>query len=272
MAITALEACDLIRFAAQYRARLAQAEAELGASAVAEARWLAEARARLEASGARGERSVEAARALPELTPLREELAAELQGAWVDALERLHAGITFHAGSRAPVLEALFGNVKLASLRRAAVDSVRQAQVELERRMKSAYVSRVLGQEDHAFAQPVLAQLATAYAQWDGCLCPPPVEAEAASALREELQAVAAELELPLRQARLLAEAALAGVPGAYERHALGAKPKRRAAASKGLDEPTPDPVRPQVQAPAQAPEPPAQPVTAAKTKRRKAS
>jgi hypothetical protein len=49
--------------------------------------------------------------------------------------------------------------------------------------------------------------------------------------LREEIVGHARRLELPMRQARLLAEAALAPIRNAFEDSGIGQKPKRRKSA-----------------------------------------
>ena len=51
---------------------------------------------------------------LPEMDPVREDHARRLQNEAVDMVEKLHAGITFAGGSRAPLLEALYGKLKKA--------------------------------------------------------------------------------------------------------------------------------------------------------------
>jgi hypothetical protein len=79
------------------------------------------------------------------------------------------------------------------------------------------------------FAVPVIEQMRAAFGAWRaGCSLEPLPEAEVA-AVADALRDAAGEVELPLRQVRMLAEAALAPVPGAFEDSGLGAKPKKRA-------------------------------------------
>lgn len=169
------------------------------------------------------------ATALPELEETREEHAKGLQQAAVDAVERLQAGITFHAGSRSPVLEALYAKLKLPALRRADWKTFEKFCADFEKRLNSGYVKRMVADPAFEFAGPVVTQVRGSFAAWRAALAPKaPAEADAKS-LREELVGLAEALELPMRQARLLGEAALAPVKDAVDESGILQKPKRRA-------------------------------------------
>lgn len=165
---------------------------------------------------------------LPQLEALREEHARTLQQAAVDAVERLQAGITFHGGSRAPLLETLFAKLKLPALRRVDREDFEKFCADFEKRLNGSYVKRMLADATYAPLEPALTGLRAAFATWRGAFSPEPLAETEARALMDELDAAARRLELPLRQARLLAEAACAPVKDLYESSGLAAKPKKR--------------------------------------------
>ncbi len=104
MSLSPLEAYDVIRHSALLSERLAAAQAELEKKRglKAEKEWLRAAGDLLGAAREPSQGAIERARGLPGLEEARDELGAVFQGLWVDALERLLAGITFHAGPRTP--------------------------------------------------------------------------------------------------------------------------------------------------------------------------
>ncbi|ATB40846.1 hypothetical protein CYFUS_006307 [Cystobacter fuscus] len=255
MSLSTLEAYDLVRFAEAFDSRLASADELLaGRSGLErEKEWLSTALQIVRTERAPAQAVLEKVRDLPELEEVREEFAYTLQNAWVDTLEKVHAGITFCASSRAPVIEALFPHLKFPQLRRASREALQEFVTGYERRLKSSYVSRILARDDFAFVRPVLEQVATAYAHWQSCFAPVQLPHEQAAPLRAELIALGKRLDLALRQARCLAEAALAPLPDAFENSGLAAKPRKRA--GRGLPlvesgeftvpeslEPTPEP------------------------------
>lgn len=231
MALSAADAVELLRFAGPFSQRLDQAAAELAGrpGAEREKQWLAAAGELLAEALRKSSGLLERARGLPELVDLRGELAESVQSAWVDSLEKLLAGITFHVTSRSPVIEALYPTQKLAPLRRAPPAAVRKFQSDFEKRLKSGYVSRMLATDDFAFAEPVIGGIREAYTQWESCFEPGDIAEADASALRDALLTAAQEVDMATRQARHLAEAALLPFPGSFEEHQLGAKPKKRA-------------------------------------------
>lgn len=232
MSLSTLEAYDLVRFAEAFDSRLAAADELLAGrpGLEREKEWLATAIQIVRTERAPAASILEKVRDLPELEEVREEFAFNLQNLWVDSLEKLHAGITFCASSRSPVIEALFPHLKFPQLRRASRDTLQEFAAGYERRLKSSYVSRILARDDFAFVRPVLAQVAAAYANWQSCFAPVQLPHEQAAPLRAELIALGKKLDVGLRQARCLAEAALAPLPDAFENSGLAAKPRKRAA------------------------------------------
>ena len=222
-----VEAYELLRCCRPFRERLAEAEAQLAKSSLeAEQRWLSEAIARVPAPEAFDDVLRRAAE-LPELADARAELAEGLQAAWVDALERLLAGITFHVGARVPLIEALFPHQKFPALRRAGRDVAQPYQADFERRLKTSYVARTLGQPEYAFAQPVIEAVNVGFAQWQRSLEPSEIAESDAQAIRAALEEGAQGLVRAMRQARLLAEAALVPLEGEVQID-LAVKPRRR--------------------------------------------
>ncbi len=230
MSLSTLEAYDLIRFAEAFEARLAAADELLSGreGLEPEKAWLATAIQLVGTERKPSSALLARVKDLPELEEAREEFAFEQQNRWVDALEKLHAGITFCASSRSPVIEALFPHLKFPQLRRAPRELVVEYVTSYERRLKSSYVTRILSNEDFAFVRPVLEQVSKAYATWMASLEPIDIPEEQARPLREELVDLGKRLDVAVRQARLLSEAAFVPVSGAFEATGLAAKPKRR--------------------------------------------
>ncbi|MGQ0504716.1 MAG: hypothetical protein ACT4TC_05295 [Myxococcaceae bacterium] len=227
-----VEAFELARFAEQLAVRLGEAQGHLpaGDDYRNERQWLETAETMLQEQVDPLKSVLSRARLLPELSFLRDEVADEFLNAWVDGLERLLAGITFHAGARAPVIEALFPpKAKLPNLRRATRETAEAFATELERRLKGTYVARIFGQEDMQFVHPVVEEVRKAFAEYiavfDGTALPD----EEAWNLRERLGNAGQRIERIAAQAKLLAEAALLPIEGAYETAGLNLKPKRRA-------------------------------------------
>ncbi|NVJ22724.1 hypothetical protein HUW62_16005 [Myxococcus sp. AM011] len=226
-----LESYELIRFAEAFEGRIATAGEMLAGrpGLEAEKSWLTTALELVRTTRAPSAGVVDRVKDLPELDEAREEYAFHQQGLWVDSLEKLHAGITFTASSRAPVIEALFPHLKFAQLRRAPREVVFEYATSYERRTRSSYVSRIFAREDFALVRPVMDQVAAAHAAWRASHEPAPLSLEQEAVLREELVNLGRKLEVALRQARLLSEAALVPVPSVHEAAALGLKPKRKA-------------------------------------------
>jgi hypothetical protein len=256
-ALSALEAFDIIRFGSQLGERLDQARAELEGKRGHEREkgWMATAEELVAEVLKDAPALLERARSLPELADTRAELAEVEQGHWVDALEKVLAGITFHAGSRAPLIEALFPHQKFPALRRATREQVQQYGTELERRLKTGYVTRMFGQDEYAFIRPVVENVSRAYLGWKAVFETPSLGEEEARPLRAELVAQGTTLDLALQQARLLAQAALVPLDGAFEAAGLAARPKRRTRTSSDVVE-VQEEVPSEDAAPVEAPEP----------------
>ncbi len=231
MSLSTLEAYDLVRFAEVFDARLATVDELLSSrpGLEREKEWMATALQLVRTEREPAPALLERVRDLPELEEVREEFAFTQQNVWVDALEKLHAGITFCSGSRAPVIEALFPHLKFPQLRRASREAVHEFVAGYERRLKSAYVSRIFGRPDFAMVRPVIEQVAATHAAWLACFVPVQLAPEQAAPLRQELIALGRRLDATLRQARCLAEAALVPFPESFENSGLAARPKKRA-------------------------------------------
>jgi hypothetical protein len=231
MSLSTQEAYDLIRFAEAFEARLVTASDTLAdrEGLDSEKEWMATALKLVRTALTPAPALLGRAKDLPELEEAREEFSFQQQNLWVDALEKLHAGITFCASSRAPVIEALFPHLKFPQLRRASQETVDEFAAAYERRLKSSYVHRIFSQDDFSFVRPVVDQVASAYTAWQTSLAPSNLPDAQIAPLRAEMISVASRLDVALRQARLLAEAALVPMPGAFDSSGLAAKPKRRA-------------------------------------------
>jgi hypothetical protein len=246
MSLSTQEAYDLIRFAEAFEARLVTASDSLADrdGLEPEKEWMATALKLIRTALIPAPALLGRAKDLPELEEAREEFSFQQQNLWVDALEKLHAGITFCSSSRSPVIEALFPHLKLPQLRRAPQEAVDEFAAAYERRLKSSYVNRIFAQDDFSFVRPVVDQVARAYAAWQASLAPSNLSDAQTAPLRAEMTSVGSRLDVTVRQARLLAEAALVPVPGAFDSSGLAAKPKRRAGRGLpfGFDESTAEP------------------------------
>jgi len=234
-----IESFELLRFSETFQVRLKAAREELEARRgfEREKQWMVMADEMLALDRRPAPPLLERARCLPELAEAALELASDFQETWVDSLEKLMAGIMFHAGSRSPVIEAVFPHQKFPALRRATKEAVMAYCAEFERRLKTGYVTRMMQGAEFSFVQAVREQISAAYATWYSCYVPPPVPEEEAARLREELPVLAKKVDRTLNQARLLAEAALLPFGGAYDSSGLNAKPRRRARAD-GVENP----------------------------------
>ncbi|HVH40952.1 MAG TPA: hypothetical protein VM925_01375 [Labilithrix sp.] len=239
-----IDAFDLMSHAEVLEERLAAAVFELSKRpALAEEKaWLAAAhrhvaRAR-EGIGDLPTRSLR----LSELQPLRGERGRALQGAVVDAAERLYAAIGSAGGERSPLLEAVYRNLKTPAMRRCGRDEFEKFCGEVEKRLGSSYVKRMLADPSYAPIEPALAQLGQAFTDWRSVFASePPAESEA-RVLRDELESTARRLELASRQARLLAEAALLPAKELLDASGILDKPKRRGGRRAETDGTSPSP------------------------------
>lgn len=224
------DAFDLVALSEQLLPRLDAAVAELAkySDLSEEKAWLATARQRLAA--ARGDGTGDLLTRMlrvPELDSMKGEYARVLQGAVVDALEHLHAGIVFAGGQRAPLIEALYYKLKIPVLRRCDREEFERFCADFEKRLTSSYARRMLADETYAPVAPALQGLKKIIAVWRSVFIDAPLAEPEAEKLRVELTTVARRLEVPCRQARLLAQAALAPVKDS-EAATLLHKTKRR--------------------------------------------
>jgi len=230
MTMTLAEAFDVVAWSQTLLERLETAQGELDKKQGLkdEKGWLMLAIDRLAASrGELGDLNQRAMR-LPELESAREEHARTLQNTAVDAIERLQAGVTFVAGTRAPLLEALFGKVKLPQARRVDREDFERFVADFEKKLGSSYCKRIMAESSFAPVAPVVDQVRGTVTAWRAGFSPEPLTPSEESLLRDEIVAHARRLELPMRQARLLAEAALAPLKNAFDDSGIGQKPKRR--------------------------------------------
>lgn len=253
-----LDAFDLVSHSEQLLPRLDAAAAELSKrdGLTDEKAWLEAARQRLTAAReGTGEDLLTRALRIPELEPVKGDQARVLQGAAVDALEHLHAGIVFAGGNRAPLLEALYFKLKIPLLRRCDRDDFEKFCADFEKRLSSSYARRMLADPSYVAVAPALQRLHRAVATWRSVFIAGPLPDSEVQALRVELEAAARRLELPCRQARLLAQAALAPLKDVIDASALVQRPKRRGARSAAaeaeedthplLEQDPPDPAEP---------------------------
>ncbi len=234
MVISLLEAFDAVSASEQLLLRLELAAAELSKKQGLkdEKAWLDAATQRVASARTGVGDLLNRVLRLPELEPVREEHARTLQGAAVDAVEKLHAGITFAGGSRAPLLEALYGKLKLPVLRRCDRVDFEKFCADFEKRLNTGYAKRMFADPSFQLVEPVLISLQQAFVTWRNVFSSEILTEVDAQALRDELDAVSRRLELPCRQARLLAEAALVPLRDLLDSSGLSQKPKRRAKAS----------------------------------------
>ncbi len=252
MMTSLLDAFDTVAHSEQLLRRLEGAAAELSKKQglKEEKAWLDTATQRVSAArNGVGDLLIRVLR-LSELEPVREGQARLLQNAAVDAVERLHAGITFAAGSRAPILEALYGKLKIPVLRRCDREDFEKFCTDFEKRLNSAYAKRMFAEPSYELVVPVLEQMRSAFATWRGVFSEVALTDSEAQALRDELDATARRLELPCRQARLLAEAALTPLKELLENSGVTHKPKKRVKTeldddSSMMDEDPVDPASP---------------------------
>lgn len=243
------EAFDIVAYAELIVPRLAAAAAELArySGLEEEKAWLETARARLTAVHTDvGDLLIRALR-VPEIAPLKGEHARVLQGAAVDAVEHVQAAVAFAGGPRSPLLEALFFKLKVPALRKCDKTEFEQFTHDFEKRLASSYARRMLADPDYAAVTPALERLRGAVATWRGVFVLGPLSEEDAQPIRDELEAAAQRLELPTKQARLLAQAALAPLKELGEPLTAGLRPRKKGEddGHPALERDPPDPSEP---------------------------
>lgn len=238
MTMSVLEAFDVVSHAEVLEQRLDAAARELAArqDLVDENIWIVSARRHVaRAREGIGDLPTRVLK-LPELEALRGEHGRTLQAAVVDAAEHLYAAIVAAGGDRSPVLEAVYRNLKLPAMRRCHRDEFERFCRELELRLDTRYVKRMLADPSYAEVEPALRHLTGTFVDWRSIVGSGPLPDSEASVLRADLEEAARRLEGPCRQARLLAEAALLPAKELLDASGIFDKPKRRLARSARID------------------------------------
>ncbi len=230
MSFSIQEAQDLTAFATHTTQRLTLASARFDAEhagASDERGWLEVAAQRVTAALEQLQTALLEAAPLPEFASARKLKSETLSNAWADAIEGVFDAIVANVSANGPLIEALFPHQRFASLRRPG-SAAHNFWLEFERRADSGYVRRLCGDPEYQFLPPLLeAAKASERALREGA-SPRALPEAQAEALRARVSSAAEALELALRQARALTEAAFAATPSALSELGLDAKPKRR--------------------------------------------
>lgn len=257
MSRTIADAFELLVQAEQLGPRLEAAATALGqlTGLDEEQAWLAAARARLVSIQLDTQATAKLlARALrlPELAPVKAERGKLLQIAIADEVERLEAAITFVSSGRSPLLDTLFLDLKLPVLRKCTRNELEKFCIELERRINSSYAKRLLATERYqATVVPTVSALRTAIGVWASVFVDPPIEGPPADTLREAVLAASNAIDLPFRQARLLAQTALLPAAALFDAAGLLTPLGKKRGASDShpiLEKDPPDPLLPTVE------------------------
>ena len=226
------EAQDFSAFALQTVERLAAAQARFDSAhdePTEERRWLEIASARVTSRLENVQKALSEAAALPEFASARKVNREALSNAWADAIEGLFDAIVANVSANGPLVEALFPHQRFATLRKPG-SSAQNFWLEFERRAESTYVRRLCSDPEYAFLPPLLEAAKISERSLREALAPRPLPEAQALELREAVSLAAEGLELALRQARSLSEAAFAATPARVSELGLDAKAKRRAA------------------------------------------
>jgi hypothetical protein len=226
-----VEAYDLIAHAEVLESRIVAAARELSKKVelADEAAWLTSAY-RLVARARKGTSDLlTRSLRLPELESLRGDHARTMQGDVVDAIDALQVAIATKIGERSPLIEANYRNLKTLPMRRAQRSEFDKFCVEIEKRLASSYVTRMLADPDHAVLEPALAQFRGTLDTWRNVFTSAEIDEDEAAKLRDELEAAARKIDVAARQARHLAEAVSVTAKEVIDASAVLEKPKRRA-------------------------------------------
>jgi hypothetical protein len=226
------EAQDLVTFATHTAERLALASARSEIEPEGrheERRWLEVAASRVNAALEGVRAALLEAAPLPEFANARKAKSETLANAWADAIESVFDAVVANVSANGPLIEALFPHQRFASLRRPG-SAAQNFWLEFERRAESAYVRRLCGDPEYQFLPPLLEAAKASERAVREAASPRPLPEAQSEALRLNVSTAVESLELALRQARSLAEAAFAATPSTLTELGLDAKPKRRAA------------------------------------------
>lgn len=225
------EAHDFSAFAAQTLERLARASASLSeqeeADVAAEQSWLAFSSERVETALAGVRAALEEAQPLPEFASQRKVNREELANAWADAVEAVFDTIVANVSANGPLVEALFPHQRFATLRKPG-NSAQNFWKEFERRADSSYVKRLCADPDYEFLAPLLEKARESEQRVRELVTPKPLPEDEQLVLREKVSIAVEQLELAVRQARSLVDAAFARTPALVSELGLDAKPKRK--------------------------------------------
>lgn len=225
------EAQDFAAFARQTVERLAAAKARFDAThdePTDERSWLEVAARRVTSNLENLQQALADAAPLPEFANARKVNREALSNAWADAIEGVFDAIVANVSANGPLVEALFPHQRFATLRRPG-SAAQNFWLEFERRAESSYVRRLCADPEYAFLPPLLEAARSSERSLREALAPRPLPEERALELREAVSVATQALELALRQARSLIEAAFAATPASLGELGLDAKPKRRA-------------------------------------------
>lgn len=249
---TLVESFELLVEADQLAPRLQAAAAALAQlpDLDEEKAWLAAANARLSAASvtSHGELLDRSLR-LRELESVKGPRGRLLQEAIAVEVERLQAGITLAGGARSPLMDAVFGSLKMPALRKCNQSELVKFCSELQVRLTSSYAKRILQGEPWKDVAAMVKGYYRAVATWREVFIDPPLADDSPEAveLREALLAAASAVALHIRQARLLAQAAL--LPAAHLLDAAGLISAKRGAKDPDthpiLENDPPDPLMP---------------------------
>ncbi len=224
------EAQDLATFATQMAERLTLASAHFAERAQSEElSWLSAGARRVSDGIALVQTALQAAAGLPEFANARKAKSETLANAWADTIEGVFDAIVANVSANGPLIEALFPHQRFASLRKPG-SAAHNFWLEFERRADSGYVRRLCSDPEYKFLPPLLEAAKASERAVREAASPRPLPDAQAEPLRAAVSSAAEALELALRQARALVEAAFAATPSAVSELGLDAKPKRRAA------------------------------------------
>lgn len=224
------EAQDLSTFAQQIIERLAAAQARFDSThgeLAEELNWLQVAARRVMTRLESVRSALADADPLPEFANARKVNREALSNAWADAIEGVFDAIVANVSANGPLVEALFPHQRFNTLRKPG-SAAQNFWAEFERRAESGYVRRLCGDPEYAFLPPLLEAARNSERSLREAQNPRPVPEPRALELREAVSVTAQELELALRQARSLVDAAFAATPALISELGLDAKPKRR--------------------------------------------
>jgi hypothetical protein len=229
------EAQDLSTFANQTLDRLKLAQERFDAEhdqRVEERAWLEAAARRVREGFEATQQALSDAAPLPEFASTRKVKVETLSNAWADAIEGVFDAIVANVSANGPLVEALFPHQRFAALRKPG-SSAHNFWVEFERRADSGYVKRLCTDPEYSFLPPLLEAAKASERELRESLSPKALPEAQAEKLRGAVSEAALGLELALRVARPLVEAAFASTPAAVSELGLDAKPKRRAVRSE---------------------------------------